>query len=162
LERPTSRQSAPASGILILLLRDVNWDTFKKEMHWMSLVEKNIEDLNSLANSTLEEAARQLHLVLVELASRLKPFPPFLQMASIQAVELEPVLRPWEDRGCVVVCPDGEIRRLELTAIPGVVGVSDLEQIEQFQELDLAPEEYIIYASAATIALIDELRRRGR
>jgi hypothetical protein len=83
-------------------------------------------------------------------------------MVSIQAIELEPDFRPAPDRGCVVVCTDGEIRQLELTGIPGVPSVNDVEQIEQFNELDLPVEEYIIYASTAIGVLVEELRRRRR
>jgi hypothetical protein len=82
-------------------------------------------------------------------------------MVSIQAIELEPAIRPAEDRGCVVVCPDGGIRQLELTGIPGMPSISDIEQVEQFNELDLPVEEYIIYASAAIRLLVEEHRRRG-
>ena len=128
----------------------------------MELQGKTLQELQSQAVAALEAAAAQLHGVLVELASRLDPFPPFLNMATIQAVELEPAFRPAEDRGCVVICPDGEIRQLELTALPGVAGVTDVEQVEQFRELELPLEEYIIYASSAIRALSAELWRRGR
>ena len=120
------------------------------------------EELASMADSALEEAATQLRRVLVELAARLRPFPGFLNMVSIQAIELEPAFRPAEDRGCVVVCPDGEIRQLELMGIPGAPGISDVEQVEQLNELALPVDEYLVYARAAVRALVVELRRRGR
>lgn len=128
-------------------------------MQWES---KKPEQLAALAESTLEEAAAQLRQILAELAPQLQPFPAFLNMVSIQAIELEPAFRPMEDRGCVVVCPDGELRQLELTGIPGVPSISDIEQVEQFNELDLPVEEYIIYASTAIRLLAEELRRREK
>ena len=102
-------------------------------------------------------AAAELAQILAEMASQLEPFPAFLNMTSVQAIELEPELESREDRGCLVVCPDGGIRRLELTAIPGV---ADVDQVEQFQALDLPPEEYIVYAAQAVELLHGELRRR--
>ena len=123
---------------------------------------KTPEQLPSLADSVPEPAATQLQQVLGELAAQLRPFPAFLNMLSIQAIELEPPFRPVEDRGCVVICPDGEIRQLELTGIPGMPGVSDIEQVEQFNELDLPVQNFIIYASTAIHLLAEELRRRGR
>ena len=123
--------------------------------------EKNSEELRSAAGAALEEAAAGLAQILAEMASQLQPFPAFLNMTSVQAIELEPGLEAKEDRGCLVVCPDGGIRRLELTAIPGVVGVADADQVEQFQEVDLPPEEYIVYAAQAVELLYAELRRRG-
>ena len=105
-------------------------------------------------------AAAELAQILAEMASQLEPFPAFLNMTSVQAIELEPELESREDRGCLVVCPDGGIRRLELTAIPGVAGVADVDQVEQFQALDLPPEEYIVYAAQAVELLNGELRRR--
>ncbi|HZA21439.1 MAG TPA: hypothetical protein VFA32_02355 [Dehalococcoidia bacterium] len=123
---------------------------------------KTPEELAAMAESALQGAAGQLRLILVELVAQLHPFPAFLNMVSIQAIELEPELRPVQGRGCVVVCPDGEIRQLELTGIPGVPGVSDVEGVEQFHELDLPIGEYIIYATTAIEALLVELRRRGK
>jgi hypothetical protein len=128
----------------------------------MEMKDKNPEELKAAAEAILEETAGQLRQVLVELASRLRPFPPFLNMVSIQALELEPPLRPSIDRGCVVVCPDGEICQLDLRAIPGAAGVADVEQVEEFRELELPAEEYVIYATEAIRALAEELRRRGR
>jgi hypothetical protein len=127
----------------------------------MAMKDQKPEELRAAADAILEEAAGQLRQVLVELASRLRPFPAFLNMVSIQAVEVEPPLKPTADRGCVVVCPDGEICQLDLMGIPGVAGVTDVEQVEEFQELDLPAEEYVIYAMEAIRALTEELRRRG-
>ena len=98
---------------------------------------------------------------MAEMASQLEPFPAFLNMMSVQAIELEPVLHSGVDQGCLVICPDGGIRRLELTAIPGVAGVADVDQVEQFQDLDLPPQEYIAYAAQAVELLYAEVRRRG-
>ncbi len=127
----------------------------------MDRYDKSSEGLHSAAGAVLEEAAAGLAQILAEMASKLEPFPAFLNMMSVQAIELEPGLGLREDRGCLVVCPDGGIRRLELTAISGVAGVAEVDQVEQFQELDLPLEEYIGYAAQAVELLYAELRRRG-
>ena len=100
--------------------------------------------------------------MLADLCLRLVPFPAFMGMTTIQAVELEPALNPRIDRGCVVVTPDGMIAELDVTAIPGVVGVLEVDQVEEFKPLEnLSPEEYLIYLVAAVRALSEEARRRG-
>ena len=113
------------------------------------------------AAAILETAATQLETLLDDLCRRLQPFPSFLGMATIQAVELEPALTPARDLGCLVVTPDGEIAALDITAIPGIVGVLEVDQVEQFQPADLTPEERLIYLLAAIRQLDAELRRRG-
>jgi hypothetical protein len=120
------------------------------------------QQLGETADSTLAEVARQLGRILAELASRIRPFPAFLNMLSVQAVELDPPFQPREDRGCVVVNPEGEVCQLELTTIAGVAGISEVEAIEQFRELELAAEEYIVYARHAIRLLTEELVRRGQ
>ncbi len=109
----------------------------------------------------LEDAAARLRDLLEEMAQALQPFPPFLNMVSVQAVELDPPFSPKEDRGCVVVAPDGTICSLDLRLIPGAPGETDSGQVAELRELDLPPEEYIVYASAAIRALGEEMRRRG-
>ena len=113
-------------------------------------------------DDVLAETSGRLEIMLAELCGRLDPFPAFLGMSTIQAVELEPALKPRADRGCVVVTPDGMIAELDVTAIPGVVGVLEVDQVEEFKPLDdLSLEEYLIYLVAAVRALDDEARRRG-
>ncbi len=110
----------------------------------------------------LDETTAKLQAMLGELCGRLQPFPAFLGMTTIQAVELEPALNPRADRGCVVVTPDGLIAELDVTAIPGVVGVLEVDQVEEFKPLeDVSTEEYLIYLVAAVRALSAEAERRG-
>ena len=113
-------------------------------------------------DDVLAESVGKLEAMLAELCARLDPFPAFLGMSTIQAVELEPALPSPTDRGCVVVTPDGTIAELDVAAIPGVVGVLEVDQVEQFKPLDdLSAEEYLVYLAAAIRALSEELRRRG-
>ncbi len=122
---------------------------------------RSAQDFRDACESVLAATATQLGDILTELAPRLRPFPPFLNMVSVQAVELQATFHSLPERGCVVVNPEGEIREFNLTTIPGVAGVTDMESIEQFQELDSNVEEYIVYARAAIRLLADELQRRG-
>ena len=122
------------------------------------LTGESSEALQQAAVSVLEEAAVRLHSILAELAGRVQPFPGFMGMTSLQAIELDPALNPDGDRGCVVVLPSGEICGLDLTVISGAGIESHVDYVEQFIELDLSPEEYIRYAVAATDALSRQLR----
>ena len=113
------------------------------------------------ADAVLAQAITGLEAILADSCRRLNPFPPFLGMATIQAVEVESPHVQTGDRGCVVVTPDGSISELEVAAIPGIVGVLEVDQVEQFKPLDTAPEEYFLYLVAAVRTLAAELRRRG-
>ena len=119
------------------------------------------EDALGAAETVLREAAARLKELLAGLAQSLRPFPAFLNMSSVQAVELEPPFTPTVDHGCVVVLPEGEISEMDLSLMPGIQGIMDIDQVEQFNELELSDEEYIVYASTAIRLLAQELRRRG-
>ena len=112
------------------------------------------------AITLIEETASQLKSLLADLASRLRPFPAFLDMVSVQAIELEPLPDASQERGCVVVLPGGEICELDLMALPGVQGITDIDQVEQISELELPAEEYVVYAASAVRLVYQELRRR--
>ena len=113
--------------------------------------------LKTGGDAALEQTASQLREILREMARRLQPFPAFMNMTSIQAVEVEPQSLRASDRGCVVVCPDGILYELSLQLIPGPLGVSAVDQVETLDALDLPPEEYIPYAHAAIKALTERL-----
>lgn len=119
------------------------------------------EEPAAAAQTALEETAAALGQTLAELAGRLRPFPAFLGMASVQAVEVEPPLTPARDLGCLVVTPEGRICQLDLRSMAGVEGLTEAEQVEEFVEPELSAAEYIVYAAAAIELLAAELRRRG-
>ena len=106
-----------------------------------------------------------MRATVAQLATQLRPFPPFLGMNTLQAIELDLPLgsgfQPPPELGCVVVLPDGEISELDLRIIPGPDGPTDVDQVEQFTELDLPPEQYIAYATVAVRLLQGEIKRRG-
>ena len=118
-------------------------------------------EVEERVSTLLAEASLQLQEVLEQVASRIRPFPSFLGMTSVQAVEVEPGFISERDLGCVVVDPEGRLCSLEITAISGIAGMAEADQVEEFQPLDLSPVEYVVYASAAIELLTGELKRRG-
>ena len=121
---------------------------------------RSSEQLMAESQDSLADTAQKLRALLVEIAVSLRPFPSFMGMVSIQAVELEPELMTGRDLGCVVVNPEGEICRLDIGEISGIAGLTETEQVEEFQPLDLCALEYVAFASAAIKVLTDEIRRR--
>ena len=123
--------------------------------------ESNIPSRSSTdPRDLLEQTAVQLREVLADLASRLRPFPAFMNMVSLQAIELDPLPGASAELGCVVVLPEGEICELDLQLMPGVEGVRDVDTVEEMTELELAVEDYIGYASAAIRLIYRELEKR--
>ncbi len=114
------------------------------------------------ANDLLERTAELMRESVVELAVQLRPFPAFMGMNSLQAIELEPPTDSRAGWGCVVVLPDGEICELELEVIPGPVGPTDVDQVDRYRPLGMSATDYIHFAATALRAMGRELERRGR
>ena len=66
------------------------------------------------ADEIVERAAEQLGELLRLAATRLRPFPPFPGAFFTNAIEAEPDGAADVDRGCVVVCEDGELYELQM------------------------------------------------
>jgi len=111
------------------------------------------------SREVLEQTAAQMREAVAKLAVQLRPFPAFMGMTSLQAIELEPPDSKggW---GCVVVLPDGEICELELEVIPGPVGPTDVDQVDRYRPLELSAGDYIHFAAAALRVMGRELERR--
>ena len=90
---------------------------------------KGLREKKDPVDATLDEAVHMLYAILKRLAASLDPFPPFIGMTSIQAVEVELQDHQASDRGCVVVCPDGELYELHLNVIPGPTGAAEADQV---------------------------------
>ncbi len=98
----------------------------------------------------LSHAAEALRGQLREVADRVRPFPTFLGRNWLEAVEVESDDGAMGvDRGCVVVCPDGELYELALRLIPGAEVVSDPNPAEELSPLVVPDSEYMIWAEAA-------------
>ncbi len=107
----------------------------------------------AVADAVLERASMELNKLLQELAAALDPFPNFLGLESIMAIEVEPSGVADPEKGCVVVCPDGELRELVLRMVPGPIDIGGVDQIEEMKELELAVGDYVAYAYAAIVEL---------
>ena len=103
----------------------------------------------AVADALLDRASSGLDTLLHELAAALEPFPRFLGMGSIQAVEVEPAGLVSQDVGCVLVCPDGELYELVLRMVPGPIDVGGVDQVDDLKKLDISPGDYVVYAYAA-------------
>ena len=114
----------------------------------------------AVADAVIERASSELRKLLLELVSTLDPFPSFMDIGSIQAVEVEPSGVGHRDHGCVVVCPDGELYELVLRLIPGPLDVGGVDQVEEMKPLDLPPGDYVAYAYAAVQELARLLEAR--
>ncbi len=114
----------------------------------------------AVADAVMQRASIELNKLLVELAAAIDPFPNFMGVSTIQAVEVEPPGVSNPDNGCVVVCPDGELRELVLRMIPGPFDLGGVEQTEEMAELEVPAGEYVAYAYAAVQELLKLLDER--
>jgi len=112
-----------------------------------SMTEKGLDPLarQAKADIILERVASQLREMLHEAASELDPFPPFMESLFVRAIEAEPGGAATSDRGCVVVCPDGELYEYIYTMLLGGLFPEPTRK-EETKKLDLPPQEYIPYA----------------
>ncbi len=120
--------------------------------------------LKAAGDLAVERAAHQLAQLVHDAAARLRPFPPFPGAFFTNAIEVEPGRVGNADRGCVVVCEDGELYELrmgiDLESL--AFGMSDPVSLrnEELERLDLHPTDYIGYAHAALAALVESLLER--
>ncbi len=114
----------------------------------------------AVADAVMQRASIELNKLLVELAAALDPFPNFMGVSTIQAIEVEPTGVSSPDSGCVVVCPDGELRELILRMIPGPFDMGGVEQTDEMAELEVPAGEYVAYAYAAVEELLKLLEER--
>ena len=114
----------------------------------------------AVADGVVERASIELNKLIRELAAALDPFPNFLGISTIQAVEVDPSGVADPEKGCVVVLPDGVLYELVLRMLPGAVDIGGVDQIEEMKELELAPGDYVAYAYAAVRELACILDKR--
>lgn len=120
-----------------------------------------MNDESATIPAILERTAAQMAEAVAETAALLRPFPAFMGMATLQAMELEPPPGTERDWDCVVVLPDGDICQLELEVIPGPAGPEDVDQIDRYKSLSLSTGDYIHFAAAALRLMHRELSARG-
>jgi len=111
------------------------------------------------AEILLGSAASELREMLREASMELDPFPFFMGSLSIRAIEAEPGAAAKADRGCVVVCPDGELYEYSYTvAVGGLFPEPSLK--EEIEELDLPHQDYIPYAYNALCEITKQITER--
>ena len=98
----------------------------------------------SETDSVLEGCARNLELVSEKVANSLSVFPGFLNMETVQAIEIEP-FKDGPDRGCVVICPDRHLYEFVLEILSGPESVGGYQHSDNLKELDLSNIEKIVY-----------------
>ena len=98
----------------------------------------------SETDSVLEGCARNLELVSEKVANSLSVFPGFLNMETVQAIEIEP-FKDGPDRGCVVICADGHLYEFVLEILSGPDSVGGYQHSDNLKELDLSNIEKIVY-----------------
>ena len=107
------------------------------------------------ADGILNQTNAELHNLLIGLATSVENFPGFLGMETVQAIEIEPIAG-FPDRGCIVVTPEGFLKELVLSILPGASALGGYEQSEQLKDLDLPPEEETVYLYRAIKLLADQ------
>ncbi len=116
------------------------------------------------ADKLLEATAAQLKDLLARLAAQLDPFPYFYGSTEVRALEAEPPASAGSDKGCVVICQDGEL--YELVMKMESMDPLDETMLDRKDEikgpLPLPPAEYIPYAYNAIRALTEALRTHRR
>ena len=115
------------------------------------------------ADLVLERTALQLRQLLQEAAAQLRPFPPFPGAFFTNAIEVEAEAAERPERGCVVVCEDGELYELKMSISfsdestdPVSARDETLTKLE-----DLHPCDYVVLAYQALGRVTEQLMERS-
>ena len=114
------------------------------------------------ADGLLERTALQLGQLLQEAAAELRPFPPFPGAFFTNAIEVEAEAAASPERGCVVVCEDGELYELKMS-IDFSEEASDpvSAREEKLTKLEgLHPRDYVVLAYEALTRVTEHLLER--
>lgn len=113
------------------------------------------------ADLLLEHTAMQLRQLLQEAAAQLRPFPPFPGAFFTNAIEVEAAAAETPERGCIVVCEDGDLYELQMSIdfsddAPDPVSARD----EKLTKLELHPRDYVVLAYEALACVTEHLMER--
>ena len=99
------------------------------------------------ADIILERAAAQLRGMLKEAVGELVPFPPLPGSYFTFGIEVEAGSAASTDRGCVILCSDGELYEF-MVGMDFSGPATDLftARREETKKLELPPKDYIPYA----------------
>ncbi len=117
------------------------------------------------ADVVLERTAGQLRQLLGEACAELDPFPPFPNALFTNAVECEEGASSDPERGCVVVCADGELYELEMGIDHDSIELTGswdpvTARKETAKKLELHPRDYLVYAYNGLMAVTELLLER--
>jgi hypothetical protein len=116
----------------------------------------------AFADAIVDRAATQLRALLVRLAREAQPFPPFPGAMFVYGIEVEPP--PGSAHGCVIVMDDGDLYELQVGLDEDAVargGDRVAMRHEANVRLELPPDEYVLFAHRAALALVDHLEARA-
>jgi hypothetical protein len=118
------------------------------------------------ADNILERAALQLQALLKEACAELDPFPPFPNALFTNAIECDAGSVGDPDRGCVVVCEDGELYELEFGIDHDSIELTGswdpvTARKETKTRLELHPRDYVVYAYNGLVAVTEHLLEKA-
>jgi hypothetical protein len=118
------------------------------------------------ADEAVDRTAAELRKLLQEAAAELDPFPAFPGAFFTNAIEAEPAGAASTERGCIVVCADGELYELQIGVDLDSVALDGFEdpvslRKEELHPLDLHPRDYIVFAYNALSAVTEQLMVRA-
>ena len=130
----------------------------------MASIENDAMARKAQADMALERAALQLRQLLEEAAGQLRPFPPFPGAFFTNAIEVEAEGADSPERGCVVVCEDGELYELKMNIdfsedVTDPVSARD-ETLAKLEELH--PRDYVVLAYEALTRITEQLMERSQ
>lgn len=131
-----------------------------------TISEREILAMKSQADRLLERAALELEQLLKEACAQLEPFPSFPNALFTNAIECDPGPAGDPERGCVVVCEDGELYELQMGIDHDAIELTGswdpvTARAEAKKKLDLHPLEYLVYAYNGLVAVTEHLLERA-
>ena len=104
----------------------------------------------AIAETVITQTGSELHSIIKRLIEKVQPFPTFPEMPSIQALEILPSGIKDAERGCIVLCNDGEFYELTIRTIPGTPSLGGgFDHIEEYESHKLSTGDYVAYAYVA-------------
>jgi hypothetical protein len=118
------------------------------------------------ADNILERSALQLQALLKEACAELDPFPSFPNALFTNAIECDADASADPERGCVVVCEDGELYELEFGIDHDSIELTGswdpvTARKETKKKLELLSRDYLVYAYNGLIAVTEALLERA-
>ena len=90
----------------------------------------------------------ELLFLIKKIIGLIDVFPGFMGMATIHAIELEP-MPDSPDRGCLVVTSSGVIQELAIDIVSGPSSLGGYDYTENIRDVELTAEELIWYRKEA-------------